>query len=425
MADRDRALRAGGGRRDRRRLVDAWERFVLPGRSRSADEPALGDVRPEILTSWERSADSLTPDVEAAPLSDVDETRASWEASPLRTAVAQIEPQLRAAADDGELVVAVTDPAARILWTCEGTLMRRRAEGVNFVPGGRWDESSVGTNALDLALRLDRPATVFSAEHFTSSVHDWTCWAAPVHDPATGQQLGVLDLSTTWDRAHPLGTATATAFARLLEQAMPAGAARPTSAGRRPTQPGTLTLRLLGKAEAYLDGVRLLLSRRQLEILALLALHPDGLSLTALHAKLYGDRPVSPATLKAEVSHLRTMLGGALTARIYRITVPVYCDASDVLRLLRTGRVQDAVAAYGGELLAGTDAPGLTEYGNYVAVAVREALLTQPDPQAVLRYAEAVPYDVEVLEHAVRALRDPSGGAAALLRARLRTAYEC
>jgi GAF domain len=423
MADRDRAIRAGGGRRDRRRLVDAWERFVLPGRSGSADEPAPGDVRPEILTSWERSADWLTPDVEAAPLSDVDETRASWEASPLRAAVAQIEPQLRAAADDGELVVAVTDPAARILWTCEGTLMRRRAEGVNFVPGGRWDESSVGTNALDLALRLDRPATVFSAEHFTSCVHDWTCWAAPVHDPATGRQLGVLDLSTTWDRAHPLGTATATAFARLLEQAMAAGAGRPTSAGRRPAPPGSLTLRLLGKAEAYLDGVRLFVSRRQLEILALLALHPDGLSLTTLHAKLYGDRPVSLATLKAEVSHLRTMLGGALTSRIYRITVPVHCDASDVPRLLHTGRVQDAVAAYGGELLAGTDAPGLTEYGNYLAVAVREALLTQPDPQAVLRYAEAVPYDVEVLEHAVYALRGPSG-AAALLRARLRTAYE-
>jgi hypothetical protein len=103
----------------------------------------------------------------------------------------------------------------------------------------------------------------------------------------------------------------------------------------------------------------------------------------------------------------------------------VHCDASDVPRLLHAGRLQDAIAAYGGDLLAGTDAPGLTEYGNYVAVAVREALLTQPDPQAVLRYAGAVPYDVEVLEHAVRALRGTNGGAAAaLLRARLRTAYE-
>ena len=31
--------------------------------------------------------------------------------------------------------------------------MRRKAETVNFVPGGRWDEASVGTNALAIASR--------------------------------------------------------------------------------------------------------------------------------------------------------------------------------------------------------------------------------------------------------------------------------
>jgi transcriptional regulator of acetoin/glycerol metabolism len=114
-------------------------------------------------------------------------------------------------------VVAVTDPRARILWTHGGRVMRRTAEKVNFVPGGRWDEASVGTNALDLALRLDRTATVYSAEHFSNCVHDWVCYAAPVHDPHTGQQLGALDLSTTWDRAHPIGPSSARALARLLE----------------------------------------------------------------------------------------------------------------------------------------------------------------------------------------------------------------
>src|SRR6266508_6103487 len=128
---------------------------------------------------------------------------------------------------------------------------------------------------------------------------------------------------------------------------------------------GTLTLRLLGRAEAELDGVRLLLTRRQLEILALLALNPDGLSPGALHAYLYGDRPVSTATLKAEVSQLRTVLGGGITARVYRISIPVRCDATEAVQRLRAGDVLGAAAAYGGDLLAGSDAPGLTEYGNY------------------------------------------------------------
>ena len=409
----------------RKRLVAAWQKYMLSDPETRTEHPGPAGVRPEILTSWERSADRVPTGVLAAPVDDPADAAAAWEATPLRTAVTRIEPQLRAAAEDGGLIVAVTDPDVRILWTCDGAVMRRHADRVNFVPGGRWDESSVGTNALDLALRLDGAATVYSAEHFNSYVHDWTCWAVPVHDPATGRQLGVLDLSTTWDRAHPMGAAMAAAFARLLEQALPAGRprARPAPPARAVPE-GVLGLRLLGRAEACLDGVRLLLTRRQLEIVALLALHRDGLSLDALHAHLYGDRPVSPATLKAEVSHLRTLLGGGIASRPYRIALAFSCDAVDVVEHLRAGRLLDAASAYGGDLLAGTDAPGLIEYGNYLAVAVREALLAAPEPAAVLRYAEAVPHDVAVLERALSAIGRSAHPAAPLLRARLRAARD-
>jgi DNA-binding winged helix-turn-helix (wHTH) protein len=71
----------------------------------------------------------------------------------------------------------------------------------------------------------------------------------------------------------------------------------------------------------YLDGTRLRLTRRQTEILALLALNPDGLDLGELHARLYGDRPVSLGTLKTEVSQLRALLGGHLESRPYRIAL--------------------------------------------------------------------------------------------------------
>jgi hypothetical protein len=358
-----------------------------------------------------------------APLDDPEDIRSRWEATPLRTAVARIEPELRQAAEEAGLVVAVTDPAATILWTCEGSVMRARAEGVNFVPGGRWDEGSVGTNALDLALRLDRATSVFSAEHFNPWVHDWTCWAAPVHHPVTGRQLGVVDLSTTWDRTHPMAMSTAVAFARLLEQALPVSPP-PLRDAPSAAASGTLELRLLGRTEAILDGVRLLLKPRRVEILALLALHPAGLSLDGLHACLYGDRQVTRATLKADVSHLRTSLGGGISSRPYRIALPVRCDAVDVLEALRRGRVLDAASAYGGDLMPGAEAPGLAEYRNYLAVAMREALLAAPEPEAVLRYADAVPHDIEVLEHAVQVLGDSSHAVVPLLRARLSAALE-
>ncbi len=380
----------------RSHLARAWDLHIPAICDKQPTNAERAGVRTEIVASWERSAGHIMPQVAEAPLADLDETRHAFQTSPLSAAVRQLESQLQAAADDGELVVAVTDPGARILWTYGGAVMRRKAEKVNFIPGGRWDEASVGTNALDLALRLDHAATVYSAEHFSSCVHGWVCWAAPVHDPRTGRQLGVLDLSTTWDRSHPIGLATAEALARLLGRevrAMAAGTAQnATSHGE-----GLLELKLLGQPSAQLNGMRLRLTRRQIEILALLALNPDGLDLGELHARLYGDRHVSQGTLKAEISQLRGAVGGHLESRPYRIGLDVRCDVTDVLHRLRVGDVAGAAERYGGELLPGSESPALAEFGNFVAVALRNALLADPHPAALQRYLELTPYDLDLL----------------------------
>ena len=374
--------------------VRAWTRFVEAG---DADA-----VRPEIQRSWELSG-VVSPAVTHAPLDDEGDTADFWKASPLQTAVSRVQDELRRTAEDGDLVVAVTDEQTRILWTYGGRVMRRKAETVNFVPGGRWDEASVGTNALAIAGRTGAPSMVFSAEHYAEVVHNWVCWAAPVFDPVTGRSLGVIDLSTTWDRSHPIGLATARVMARLIEGALPTDRRTTLAGDVAPTEPG-LTLTLLGTAQVWLDGQRLLLNRRQTEILALLALHPSGLSVEHLHALLYGDASVTTSTLKAEVSHLRAALSGQLSSRPYRLTMPVVTDVEEVQRLLRRGDVRAAVRAYGGDLLPGTDSPALVQMGDYLAVSVREALLAQPDADAVLRYSELAPYDTAVVEACLAAL---------------------
>jgi hypothetical protein len=265
---------------------------------------------------------------------------------------------------------------------------------------------------------------VFSAEHYAPIVHNWVCWAAPVFDPVTGAKLGVIDLSTTWDRTHPIGLATARVMARLIESAMPRSAYHPSALTDVVGEPG-LVMTLLGTAETYVDGQRLLLNRRQTEVLALLALHPEGLSLEQLHAMLYGDQAITFSTLKAEVSHLRAALGGQLGSRPYRLLMPVATDVEHVLGLLRRGEVAEAVDAYGGDLLPGTNSPALAELAEYVAVAVREALLVDPQPDAVVRYSELAPYDSEVLEVCLASL-DRIGGrphpAVPLLKGRLAVA---
>lgn len=398
----------------RLRAARAWTSYVERGAAEAL-------VRPEILSSWARSQAALSADVREAPLDDEGDVAAYWQGTPLQVAVSRVESELRRTAEDGDLVLAVTDPQTRILWTYGGRVMRRRAETVNFVPAARWDDRSAGTNALDLANRTGAPAMVFSAEHYASMVHNWVCWAAPVHDPVTGRQLGVIDLSTTWDRTHPIGLATARVLARLIETAMPRSGALAPADDPVDAAPG-LVLRLLGRAEARLDGQRLLLTRRQSEILALLAGHPEGLTLEQLHALVYGDQAVTLSTLKAEVSHLRAALGGRLASRPYRLTLPVSTDVDRVLTLLRRGELRAAVAAYGGDLLPGTDSPALVELGEYVAVAVREALLADPHPDAVMHYSERAPYDSEVVEVCLALLGDRPHPAVPLLKGRLAAA---
>src|SRR5436190_11518926 len=100
----------------------AWASFVEHG------DGAASLVRPEILKSWRRSQPHVSRDVVGAPLTDEGDLRAFWHDSPLQRAVSQVESELRRTAEDGDLVLAVTDPQTRILWTYGGRVMRRKAE---------------------------------------------------------------------------------------------------------------------------------------------------------------------------------------------------------------------------------------------------------------------------------------------------------
>ncbi|MFJ4080727.1 transcriptional regulator [Streptomyces iakyrus] len=388
-------------------LEHEWSRWVprlsVPG-ARPGGTAAL---RHEVTESWARSLGSVDPGRDSAPVTDGGRVHQRWTSSPLYRPVSALAGELHSIAEDAGFVTAVTDEAGTILWTCGGPTMRRRAEQVNFAPGGRWDEQAMGTNALSLALRTGRPSSVFSAEHLVSALHGWVCYCAPVHG-RDGRVLGVLDLSTTWDRSHPLAMSTVRSLVSTIEARLPPEAPRP----------GRLRLTCLGSEQAVHEGRPLPLRPRQLEILTLLALEPEGFSPERLRAALYGDRPVTSSTFKAEISHLRRALGGAISPRHYALTAPVSCDATDVLRALEQGDTDTALRRWGGPLLPRSEAPGIEEWRTRLDVAVREAVLASTRPEHALRYGERAPYDAGVHEHALRLL-GPDDTRRAIARGRL------
>jgi transcriptional regulator of acetoin/glycerol metabolism len=380
----------------RREVTRAWERYINRG--------VLDQVRHEVASSWSRSAQRLSRDVEQAPL-DPGSVDHAWRDSPLRTALAPISTEVAETAEQADMVAAITDARGRILWTSGSHHMRDRASTVNFVPGGLWDEASVGTNALDLALRTGRSASVFSAEHYSQCVHGWVCYAAPVRDPATGDVLGVLDFSSTWDRSHPLAQAAVTALARAMSQALTLPLPDPIPPDSRArTSDNPLALDVLGRPHLEQDGVPVMITQRQSEILLALAMHHRGLTLQELHAHVYGDLPVSLGTLKAEMSRLRRAVGHALRSRPYALTVPVTVDALTVLDHVRRADVVSAVRLYSSDVLPSSEAPVAVELRTRVALAVRQLVLTTRNTEAAVLLSERHPHDAEVIEHALRLL---------------------
>ncbi|WP_279582984.1 GAF domain-containing protein [Fodinicola feengrottensis] len=171
---------------------------------------------------------------------------------------------------------------------------RTRAETVHFVEGASWSESDAGTNAPAIALTADRSVQIFASEHFSRPVHMWSCSAAPVHDPVTGEVLGAIDITGGDEVAapHMLTLVRATAAAAEAELALrhlqggrqlPASRqfSRPPAPRRGPlsvprgTPPGRPVARLdvLGRTHGVLRraGQSLSLSGRHSELLLLLS----------------------------------------------------------------------------------------------------------------------------------------------------------
>ncbi|NNH69076.1 transcriptional regulator [Nocardia uniformis] len=365
-------------------------------------------LRNEVAQSWRRARGTVDLSRAVAPATDREDLGSRWSRSPLREPVLAMAGQLRSIADDAGFITGITDADGVLLWSSGSRSVRLRAEQVNFAPGGQWDEYGMGTNAVALALHTGRPSTVFSAEHLIEALHSWVCYCAPIHGP-DGRQVGLLDLSSYWDRANPLAMSTVRALVDAIESRLRADAPRTGPAIR---------LECLGTTRLLRAGSAVPVRPRQMEILTLLALEPEGFTPERLRDAVYGDRPISPSTLKADVSHLRRATDGGIADRRYMLTRPIACDAVDLLAAIEAGDTTAALRLYRGPLLPDSDTPGIVQWREYIDVVLRTAVLSGRHPEHAFVYGRHRPDDIEIHEHALRLL-PPGDPRRALVTARL------
>jgi GAF domain len=391
--------------------------------------PQRAVVRPMVLESWERARSlGIDPEHGVDPVemlsADLERLR---ESHPLNSVMHVIRRLLSDDAEDAGHLMAITDATGVLLWVEGAHSLRSKAEAMNFVEGARWSEDCAGTNAPGTALALDRAVQVFASEHFSRIVQPWTCTAAPIHDPLTGELLGIVDLTG----GHQIGSP----YARALVQATVAAAESELrliavgdreqnstersggslgSPAGRPKVLGSSSARIevLGKDDASLSlptgSIRL--SLRHAELVLLLMTHPGGLSVEQL-STLLSESESAPVTIRAEMSRLRHHLGdGFVSSRPYRIAVDLGSDVDDVRSLVRRGSLRRALAAYGGPVLPRSTAPGIVEMREDLRAELREALLQTTHVDLLLGYAQTPDGwdDVELWERCLGLLPDTS-----------------
>ncbi|MFG2997467.1 GAF domain-containing protein [Streptomyces sp. NPDC048340] len=372
-------------------------------------------VRAVIAKSWRRCARArvspeCVPRVELAEA----ELRAYREQHPLARALPVFRDLVGAFAAHGAHLLAVCDARGSLLWVEGEPATLRRAERLGFVPGTRWAETAMGTNAPGTAVAVGEPVQVFGAEHFSRRVHPWTCAAAPVRDPRTGRVLGAVDITGGDGLAHPHSLAFVQAVARAAEAQLALLEPFPRAGGD--------TLCALGRDEALLvaDGRKVRLGRRHSEIMALLAHHLEGLSGEELAIALYEDESVSPVTLRAEMTRLRRLLGSrAPLSRPYRTAAPVEADFTAVARHLASGAVSAALNQYPGPLLPASTAPGIVRLRRRIEDQARAAVIARADA-GLLRDWVCSPWgaDDPQVWRALAAALPPADRSAALARVR-------
>ncbi|TWE13412.1 transcriptional regulator [Rudaeicoccus suwonensis] len=173
---------------------------ALIGGSRPAMRP-----RPLVARSWQRAMSrGLVPDRTGArdPVG-VQELERRRRESQLRLVIDDLERVVSSVADASHFLMVVTDGDGVILWRKGAPAVRRRADGLGFADGAVWTESTVGTNAIGTALAEASPVQLFSGEHFEQAQHPWYCTAFPIHDPRTGDLIGIIDISGPALTLHP------------------------------------------------------------------------------------------------------------------------------------------------------------------------------------------------------------------------------
>ena len=174
------------------RLARSWSRSMaaglLPtGRPPAIDHPSSGTLRQVLASNPELLAHS-------------------------RPVMEYLFEQVR----HSQSVVVLADRRGMLMHTLGDPHFVDKAERVALTSGASWHEAHRGTNAIGTALAEACAVEVHGGEHFLERNNFLTCAASPILS-ATGELLGILDISGDYRNGHAHALGLVSTAARMIE----------------------------------------------------------------------------------------------------------------------------------------------------------------------------------------------------------------
>ena len=175
--------------KDLRRLEEIWAKFVYEGELDPSVQPAVAEGWKRCRAAGVNPIGGLGRRVDDEVFRSIREANAQliYTAMPIMQSVFDIVRRT------GFLMV-LTDSVGYVLETMGDESIMAKTEDLRFVPGALWDNQSVGTNAISVALDYNTAIQMAGAEHYCRTHHGWTCSAAPIHGE-NGEIVGCLNMS--------------------------------------------------------------------------------------------------------------------------------------------------------------------------------------------------------------------------------------
>jgi len=194
-------------------ISKSWEEYVKNGEIINAQF-----LRPEILSSWQRSKQQgLNPyDYEPVVINkELFEKKIEKNRVLIETCSVLANDFLASLKDTG-FRIDILDPDLVIIKQFGEEENIKKANDQGTFPGVRRNEEFVGTNAPCMAAILGKPIQLVGPEHYKAELQYWTCSAAPLFDKK-GDIICILNLVGHYTKAHEHTLGMTRALSKAIE----------------------------------------------------------------------------------------------------------------------------------------------------------------------------------------------------------------